>query len=249
MVKTISLILILYIALILVSCKKKNDSFTSSPVSEYYPLQTGKYITYQLDSTVFLAFGVRDTVIKYQVQDRVDAQITDNNGKPSFRIIRFIRKNITQPWLPDGNTFMVVPRENSIEFIENNLRYIKLVLPVTEGFTWKGNSYIDASSINSEVRYLDDWDYMYDSLNVSLKLGNIVIDSTVRVAQRDEFLGQDPRIAGTQYAEKNYGVEKYAKGIGLVYKEFIHWEYQGAHPPVNASYTGYGVKLTMIDHN
>ena len=144
---------------------------------------------------------------------------------------------------------MVVPTENSIEFVENNLRYIKLKLPIREGYTWKGNSYIDTYSLNSDLKYLDDWDYTYDSVNVPLTLGNITIDSTIRVAQRDEFLGQDPKIPGTQYAEKNYSVEKYAKGIGLVYKEFIHWEYQGAHPPADANYSGYGVKLSMIDHN
>ncbi|MEO6328111.1 MAG: hypothetical protein ABIO55_04230 [Ginsengibacter sp.] len=249
MLKKIFPALILGIGILVSSCKKKLDDFTSPSLAEYYPLQLGKYITYQLDSTVFLAFGVRDTIIKYQVQDRVDAQITDNNGKPAYRIIRFIRKNANQAWSPAGSTFMVVPSDNSVEFIEDNLKYIKLKRPVTEGFTWKGNAYIDASSINSEVRYLDDWDYTYDSLNIPLQLGNVVIDSTITVSQRDEFLGQDPKLPGTQYAEKNYGVEKYAKGIGLVFKEFIHWEYQGAHPPVDATYTGYGVKLSIIDHN
>ena len=39
------------------------------------------------------------------------------------------------------------------------------------------------------------------------------------------------------------------KGIGLIYREFLHWEYQGAQPGRPAYYLGYGVKLTMIDHN
>lgn len=247
MQKGTSFAVVLSILIVLISCKK-NDSFTSAPLSDYYPLQPGKYITYQLDSTVFISFGTRDTVIRYQVQDRVDAQITDNTGRPAYRVLRFIRKNESQPWTP-GNTFMVVPTGNSIEYIENNLRYVKLQLPIVQDFTWKGNGYIDASSINSEVRYLDDWDYMYDSVNVPLSLGSLVIDSTIKVAQRDEFLGQDPNEPGTQYGERNYSVEKYAKGIGLVYKEFIHWEFQGAHPPADASYTGYGVKLSITDHN
>ena len=207
-------------------------------------MQVGKYITYDLDSTVFINFGQRDTVVKYQVQDRIDSQIVDNTGRPAFMIHRFIRKNATQSWLPN-NTFMVVPTQNSIEFVENNLRYIKLQLPIREGFTWNGNSYIDTYSLNSDLKYLADWEYTYDSVNVPLNLGNLNIDSTIRVAQRDEFLGQDPSDPGTQYAEKNYSVEKYAKSIGLVFKEFIHWEYQG----VDKSFSGYGIKLTMTDHN
>ena len=207
-------------------------------------MQVGKYITYNLDSTVFINFNKKDTVIKYEIQDRVDSQIVDNIGRPAFMIHRFIRKNATQPWSPN-NTFMAVPTENSIEFVENNLRYIKLKLPITQGFTWNGNSYIDSYSLNSDLKYLADWEYTYDSINVALNLGSINIDSTIKVAQIDEFLGQDPGDPNTLYAEKNYGVEKYAKGIGLVFKEFIHWEYQG----VDGTYTGHGVKLTMIDHN
>lgn len=242
MLKFFSLIIVLTACLLLNSCKKQDD-FTSAQLSDYYPLQVGKYITYNLDSTVFI-FNKRDTVIKYQVQDRIDSQIVDNIGRTAFMIHRFIRKDATQSWLPN-NTFMAVPTENSIEFVENNLRYIKLKIPITEGFSWNGNSYIDSYSLSSDLKYLADWDYTYDSVNVAITSGSVNVDSTIRVAERDEFLGDDPGDPGTQYAEKNYSVEKYAKGIGLVFKEFIHWEYQG----VDASYTGYGVKLTIIDHN
>jgi len=243
MLRFFLLTIVLATGVLLNSCKKQ-DRFTLVPPSDYYPLQVGKYITYDLDSTVFVAFGKRDTVVKYQVQDRVDSQIVDNNGRPAFMIHRFIRKNATQLWSPN-NTFMVVPTESSIEFVENNLRFIKLKSPITEGFTWHGNSYIDSYSLNSDLKYLADWEYTYDSVNVILNLGSVTVDSTVRVLQRDEFLGQDPKIPGTLYGEKTYSIEKYGKNIGLVFKEFIHWEYQG----VDGTYTGYGVKLTMIDHN
>ncbi len=230
------------------SCSKQLEVIKLTPLSDYYPLQVGKYITYNLDSTVFINFGTKDTVISYQVQDRVDSQITDNLGRPAYRIYRYIRKNSSQPWTPN-NTFLAIPTNNSIEFVENNLRFLKLVLPIENGTTWKGNSYIDAYSLNSTLKYLDDWDYSYDSVGATIKLGNIPVSNSIKVNQRDEFLGQDPKLPTTQYAEKNYSVEKYAKGVGLVYKEFLHWEFQGTQPGRPAYYTGYGVKLTIIDHN
>jgi len=248
MQKPYCLLLIVCTTIAFNSCKKQTDNFSSPALTSYYPLQVGKYITYQLDSTVFINFGQRDTIISYQVQDIIDAEITDNLGRPAFRVIRYIRKNSTDSWTPN-NTFMVVPTDNSVEFIENNLRFQKLKLPVKDGFSWKGNSFIDTYSLNSEVKYLDDWDYTYDSVNVPLTIGTQNFDSTLKVSQRDEFLGQDPGEPGTQYAEKNYGVEKYATNVGLVYKEFIHWEYQGAQPGKPAYYLGYGIKLTIIDHN
>ena len=230
------------------ACKKQNDTFSLVTVADYFPLKAGKYITYNLDSSIYINFGTKDTVIKYQVQDRVESQITDNQGRDAFRILRFIRQNATQPWTAN-NTFMAIPSNNSIEYIENNHRFLKLVAPLKEGYSWKGNSFIDTYSIYSDVKYLDDWSYVYDSVNFPITLGTIRIDSTVKVKQRDEFLGQDPHLAGTQYAEKNYSVEKFAKGIGMVYKEFLHWEYQGGQPGRPAYYVGYGVKLTMTDHN
>ena len=241
-------LLLIIIGAVLPACKKENANFISIPVSNYFPLKTGNYITYNLDSTIFINFGAQDTVKRYLVQDRVDSQVTDNQGRKGFRIIRFIRRNISQPWIAN-NTFMAIPTAHSIEYIENNHRFLKLVEPIENGYTWKGNSFIDTYSIYSDVKYLDDWDYTYDSVNVPITLGTLRLDSTIKVKQRNEFLGQDPHLPSTQYAEKNYSIEKFAKGIGLVYKEFLHWEYQGGQPGRAAYYLGYGVKLTMIDHN
>lgn len=240
---------LILISFLFSSCKKETEKFVSTEVTDYYPLEIGKYITYDLDSTVYyINFGQQANVINYQVQDRVDAQISDNQGRPAYRILRFIRKDASQQWVPN-NTFMVVPTANSIEFIENNLRYLKLEQPVKQDFSWKGNSFIDTYSNYTDVKYLEDWDYVYDSINVPLIINSLAIDSTIKVFERDEFLGQDPSIPGTQYAEKNYAVEKYGKGIGLIYREFLHWEYQGTQPGRPAYYVGYGVKLSIIDHN
>jgi hypothetical protein len=144
---------------------------------------------------------------------------------------------------------MVVPTTNSIEYIENNLRFLKLELPIRQDFSWKGNSFINTTTLDPDLRYLDDWDYVYDSVGIPLTINSISIDSTIKVSQRDDFLGQDPAIPGTLYAERNYGVEKYGKGIGLIYKEFLHWEYQGQESGVPGSYVGYGIKLSITGHN
>ena len=239
---------LVFISLFVVSCKKENYTYTSESVNDYFPLKTGRYITYELDSTLFIHFGQKDTVVSYQVQDRVDSQITDNLGRLGYRIFRFIRKDSSQAWRPN-NTFEAIPTVNSIEYVENNLRFLKLVMPVKKSFSWRGNSNIDTYSLNSEVQYLDSWDYIYDSLDVPLTINSVSIDSTIKVDERDEFLGQDPSIPGTQYAEKTFSVEKYGKGIGLIYREFLHWEYQGGETGVPGYYVGYGVKLSIIDHN
>jgi hypothetical protein len=66
------------------------------------------------------------------------------------------------------------------------------------------------------------------------------------VNQVDDVDG-DPTNTNTRY-EIRYSKEVYAKGLGLVYKEFLHELWQKA--PINAfESNSYGVKLTILDHN
>ena len=142
---------------------------------------------------------------------------------------------------------MAVPTDFALEFIENNMRFLKLKGPIRDAFTWKGNSYIDTYSLNSNVKYLDDWEYTYENVNMSQTVGAFTLDSTLDVNQRDEIIGNpaDPN----SYSEINFSAEKYAKGVGLVYRNFLHKEYQPPTPGRGGYRIGYGVKMTMIDHN
>lgn len=219
------------------SCKKTTEEFVTPPLSDYYPLTVGKYITYSLDSVVFYTnFGVSASINSYQVKHQVDAKITDNLGRPAYRIIRYIRSSSTAPWVPD-NTFMAVPTDNSIEFIENNLRFQKLKSPIRQDYTWKGNTYINTTSSTSTLKFLDDWDYTYDSLNVTAKIGALNIDSTIKVAQSDY----------TDTYNRIVSEEKYAKGIGLVYRNFLYTNKGNLTGPYSDG--SYGVVMKMIDHN
>jgi hypothetical protein len=233
----------LLLVLLFSSCKKESETFDTASLSEFYPLQVGKYIAYNLDSTVFVNFGKQKEVISYQVKDLIDAEITDNLGRPSYRIIRFSRKSASDPWIAN-NTFMATRTEKSVEFVENNLRFIKLTLPIKADNSWRGNSFIDTYTSGNDMRYFDNWDYIYDSVSAPFSINSFHFENTLKVFQRDEVIN-DPLIPGATYAEKTFSVEKYAKGVGLIYREFLHWEYQGN----TQSYTGYGVKLSVIDYN
>ncbi len=264
-------------------CKKQTDNFSLAPVSEYYPVEVGKYIVYQLDSTVFTNFETTKEIHSYQVKDIIDAEITDNLNRPSFRIRRMIRDAAgLTPWV-DNATFMVTPLSNSIEYVEDNLRFIKLKSPVKENYFWQGNNYIDAED---RLSYLKFWEYQYANVDQPYALGNAIVDNTITVLQNDEATG-DPELFPNNIASVNYSVEVYGKGIGLIYKDLIHWLYQKNNTLGNCrvivtgqpdtpcpvglncdslaqtvngymkcdtiasrySYDGFGVKLTMLEHN
>jgi hypothetical protein len=239
------------------SCNKTAPVITY-PLSDYNLQTPGKYIIYQLDSLTYANNGNPQTT-SYFAKDSVDAEVTDNLGRPAFRILHFLSNSQTGPWQPN-NTFLTVPLGNTIEYIENNLRYIKLHEPIENGYTWPGNSYIDTYDVNIAVpnindwdlSYLDGWNYTYQNVNQPLTLSNLIaLDSTLTVNESDTTIGDTSD--NTVYSETEISIEQYAKGIGLVSRNFLHREYQ---PPVpNSSIPGYftsdsyGVTLTMVEHN
>jgi len=229
---------------------KKTDTFPSAELDEYLNLAVGKYIVYRLDSTVYSDFGQTTTIKSYQAKDEIDAAITDNLGRPAWRVIRYLRDTLaTKPWAA-SSSYMIIPTREVVETIEENFRYQKLKLPIKEGFNWKGNTYISLYSNDPgwDYRYLDDWDYTYENVDEPFKVtGNQIVENTITVNQRDELIGIPTDV--NSYSEKNFSVEVYGKNIGLIYKDFLHWEYQPPNAGNPGYKIGYGIKLNMISHN
>ena len=73
----------------MIGCSKSYN-YPSTPLSAYMPLQVGKYITYRLDSLVFIQFGTMDTTVSYLAKDVIEDSISDNEGRPSLRVVRYL---------------------------------------------------------------------------------------------------------------------------------------------------------------
>jgi hypothetical protein len=239
-------VLLLLIPVFVLTACKKTITYQSAALTDYMPLQIGKYITYRMDSLKFILVGSKDTVISYLARDVVDDTITDNIGRPSWRIIRYLSDTTgTLPWVPTI-AYMVTITNTDVEVVENNLRFIKLVLPFTDNVSWLGNAYIDTRSADSEVPYMDGWNYTYAKTGMPYQVLSGIIPQTVTVNQADQTIGSDT----LSYSERDYSVEVYGKGIGLIYKNILHTEYQPPNASSPAGSTiGYGLTLNMIDHN
>jgi hypothetical protein len=187
------------------------------------------------------------TITTYFARDVIDAAVTDNLGRPAFRVIRYRKKLLTDlAWTP-MSTYWITPLDKSIEVNENNLRFIKLQNPVREAFSWKGNTYIETSGQYSSFQYLFEWEYQYSGIKESKTYGTMNFPETITVNQADATDGivTDPN----GYSERNYSVEVYAKGTGLVFKDFLHWSYQPPSGNVPGYRSGYGIKLSIVDKN
>jgi hypothetical protein len=241
------------IAILFFSCNK-TETLQTALLSDYLPLLSGKYITYRIDSTVFTNFGRSTEIHSYQVKHVVDSMITDNLGRPSYRVFRFIRDaSGTQSWQPSG-TFYLTPLTNSIELIEDNLRVIKLYAPVVDAFTWKGNKYMPTNPYGSLYNFSNDddiqsWDFHYSGNPSIFSYGGINYTNVQTVEEVADSINV-PINVPTAYASMNRSVEKYSKSTGLIYREYTLWEYQPNTGGVGGPYkTGFGIREWMIDHN
>lgn len=237
----------------LISCDNKTETLElESPQPYLMPLQPGKFITYKLDSTVFLQAGRKEEHHSYQEKNVVDGSFLDNMGRTSYKIYRYLRDvDGTQPWKPAG-TYVITPLTNSVEVIENNMRVLVLVGPIKEGQTWKGNHYLASEPYAflhnfSNDDNMGDWNFTIESLDQSETINNQTINDILTVSHENE-IHNVPIDEPTAFASKTISLDKYAKGIGLVYQEHTLWEYQ-PNPDGTPYYVGFGVTRSLLDHN
>jgi hypothetical protein len=236
---------ILFSILVICGCTKNNPLVTDSP-ADYYPMHVGNYIIYRMDSLKYINVGSQDTLISYHAKEVVDDSITDNLGRLSYRVIRYLSDtNEATEWVP-SIAYMVTPLKGSVEVVENNLRFIKLVTPVQDGISWLGNAYIDTKSDDSPVPYMDGWNYTYANTGLPFDVLAGTIPVTVIVKEANDISG----LGDNSYTQTIFSEEVYGEHIGCIYKKFLYSVYQSPNVEYPQGATiGYGLTFNMVSHN
>lgn len=225
------------------SCKKENDDKYNGDYSKaYFPLQFGRYVTYDVDSTLWDDFLQVKSLHKYQMRYTVADTFRDNENRLSYLVDVHIRKSDSLPWQVH-RVINITPTPTRLEYTESNVRFIKLVFPVSDNIEWKGNSLIPAD--DQDYQYFYDWTYKYSNFTQPFNDGKVYFDNTVTVSQVDEQQN-DPETMPAAYAYKTYAKEVYGYDIGLVYREITHWTYDPGIVPFRK---GYSVVMRAVDHN
>src|SRR5580704_7702403 len=206
--------LITILLTVLSGCKKQSYDYPSAQLTDYLQLAPGKYITYRLDSLEFTNFGTQTSTVSFQAMDVIDTIITDNLGRPTWRVNRFLSDTTgTQPWV-FNETYMITATRTDVEVVENNLRFIKLVLPILNGYNWPGNSYIDtnvpvdtSNGVNTDpdLSYFANWNYTYDSVAMPCTTLGGLVPNSITIDQQSEFYGDSTNQA--VISGENYSVE------------------------------------------
>lgn len=192
----------------LVSCSKKKIPVADTlSGSDYYPTKQGKYVIYDIDSTVYTDLPVDTINYKYRIKEKIADSFTDNEGQPAIRLERYIKKfSPTSPYdsIPwtMKEVWLVNASQRSIQVVEGNVRYTKLIFPVQEKAVWDGNAH----------NTLGTWQYSYDYADHQENINGQLLANVLLVKQK-EF---KTLISYEHYAEK------YAKGVGLVQREITN---------------------------
>jgi|SRR5665213_987400 len=210
-----------FLILIINSCTKdKNTSINGDPAGYgYFPIDTGHWVIYDYDSVALSPFG--NDSFHFLLQEYIRSTFLDNTGQTTERIERYEMQNDTSPWTI-VNVWTANLHTNDAERVEDNVRFVKLAFPVQSSATWNGNAY---NNINPE------WDYTYTSIDQPLTIGSLSFDSTLTVLQ----------VNNTNLVQQQYGIEQYAKGVGMIYKEFKN----DSVNTVNGTISGFDLKMTI----
>ena len=218
------------------SCKKDTVSSAPDQGYSYYPAKLKSYIIYDVDSIVYDDFKKDTTEYKSQIKEVMDSVFTDNQGRSSMKIIRYVKPyNDTIPYAQMSwkvkDVWYATKTSSNVEVIEENIRFLKLYFPVKKNTAWNGNVY----------NTMGDWQYTYSEVDVALTLNSNYFDSTATVLQKDY----------TDLIDRKYYVEKYAKNVGLVYREIIDVHsntIKSGVPTVNRIDRGIKFKQTVVSY-
>ncbi len=206
------LFLSLLLTFICFACEDEADDFVPDFGYDYYPLGVGEMRHYNVDTVYFSTANPRFDTVRSQIREIITGTLLNNNGDTLYRVERAERKTdadafaITDIYTEELSNF-------NIYRSEENLRFLKLPLPPTVNKTWDGNAEIpDDKSVSvagENIEMFKSWDYRILSRGETEEIGGQTFDDvlTVQLADSDSEI------------EYRYGIEKYARGTGLIYRE------------------------------
>jgi hypothetical protein len=233
---------------LLTACQRTQEELEWAEITDFQPLNIGSSITYQLDSTIYLSNQTIKASRQHVVRFQVDAQVTDAAGRVCWRISRHLRdRQDTTRWIPD-QAFLAIPDGGRLEWVEQNQRFILMVSPIREGFSWMGNKFINTLS-DPQRQYLDGWNYCWKGIGLPFTSGSKIFQQTATVEMRNDSIndGRDK----TRYFSKDIARDVYARNIGLIYRERIHEVWQPANAFSTTGYYeqgSYGIRMTYMSH-
>lgn len=195
---------VVFTLVFLIGCTVENIEPLSNRGVEYFSLQTGSYIIYQVDQTIYELETPSNS--SYQLKESVIDSFVNLTGDYTYTIHREIWDDVQGVW---NLSEVWSARKSATEAVlsEGNTDYLKLKFPLIAEKKWNGNLY----NMQEEMIYKTDSIDLIYNIDAQSSIAN-----TITIVQQNN---QD------KIVETDYRMEKYAPEIGLIYKEIINLEY------------------------
>lgn len=198
---------------VMLSCCDDDDPMMIDRGVGYFPLTTGSVLEYKVDSIVFDDAGSSNRLDTFSsfVRERVMESLIDLEGDTIYRMQREYRKETDLPWQV---TDIWTVANDGIEAVrvEENQRLIKMEFPLYEEREWNPTKYINTSidvPVGTEsINLFSYWAGRVTSLHRPEQIGEFAFDSVMTCYQAED----------DNELERRYVLEKYAKGLGLVFR-------------------------------
>jgi len=185
------------ILIINLSCDPVEYSEVKS-YQDYFPIEIQKEKKFLVTNIIHNSFG-KDTS-SYYLKEIITESFIDLEGDTAYRIQRYWRTDTTQTY-EIKDVWVVKKSENSIQQLEENIRFTKLIFPINKNSFWNGNAF-------NNLGYQE---YSVQSIHTDFNLNNLTFDSCVSINQNYK----------SNLLEYENSQEIYSLGLGLVYKEVI----------------------------
>ena len=210
----------------------------------FLPLEVGKYIIYDVDSSIWDDTKCIKYTNKYQHEYLVADTFRDAQNRLSYTINISTRKTATDKFSIDKVVYYT-PGAEQMEFVEKNIRFMRLINPITEGKQWLGNSLMPQE--DQDYDFLKGWKYTYQNVLKPYNNGAINFEKTITVSEVDT-IRNNPETMPDAYASLLQSKSIYAFRVGLIYREYAYWIYDPI-PGAQNCRKGVGVIMRAIEYN
>lgn len=222
------------------------DDFKLDLGKEYAPLKVGQFVVYQVDSIIFDPVGEKkiDTT-SLQVKEEIVSSYEAPNEQTIFVVERYERQDASEKWRVT-NVWSIYFVNNTLVRVEDNLRFIKLIFPVIPKKKWNPNVNFD-DDINITVagetlKMFKDWTSSIEKIEDELIVNGLIFKDVATIFP----------VNNENLIEYRYGIEQYAKNIGLIYRELWILDTQNINPTLpweQKAEKGFILKQEVIAHN
>lgn len=223
------------LGLLLDACKDNVEDYNIDFRYSYYPVDSGHYLVYDVDSIFSYNSNFEKDTVSYQMMEVVGDTFYDGSNELNYELNIYRRPNSNSQWTYDRKWYVKKTNIN-IQKSEDDIRFVKVVFPPANDMTWNGNIYVPTSE---PYRDFKDWEYRYDKVDEPYQINGFNFDSSVTVVCVND----------STFVSKHLRKEVYAKHVGLVFEEFQIKQKQFPEAWDTGRWTGFSIQKRLVEHN